>query len=209
MKRYLPMLAKSAKSPFSGKDWQFEIKWDGFRAIAYVNNELSLQSRNGKELIGQFPELKNLTTLAPGTILDGEIVAIKNGKPDIQSLLSRTQGIRGSAPAEETVPVTYIVFDILEKDGEVLVNLPLTERKKILGSAVTEGPHVVLSVPVEELGEDYYRAAIAKGLEGVIAKRKDSRYEPGLRSDTWLKIKAENPTKMYCCSVIMFFSTMP
>jgi DNA ligase D-like protein (predicted 3'-phosphoesterase) len=101
------------------------------------------------------------------------------------------------------VPVTYIVFDILEKDGKALVDLPLTERRKILESAVTEGPHITRSVPVAENGEDYYRAAIARGLEGVMAKRKDSRYEPGVRSDTWLKIKAEKT----CDCIIAGYTT--
>jgi len=75
-RRYAPMLAKSADDPFSGDDWLFEIKWDGIRAIVYVDKELSIMSRNGKELTGNFPELAGLALLAPGTVLDGEIVAL-------------------------------------------------------------------------------------------------------------------------------------
>jgi DNA ligase D-like protein (predicted 3'-phosphoesterase) len=142
-------------------------------------------------MIGQFPELTELRHLAPGTVLDGEIVVMSGGKPDIQSLLSRLQkGDRKIDFPGEVVPVTYIVFDILEKDKKSLIRLPLAERK-ILEQAVSEGPHVVLSVPVMARGEDYYRAAIARGLEGVMAKRLDSHYDPGMRSDAWLKIKAE------------------
>jgi DNA ligase D-like protein (predicted 3'-phosphoesterase) len=186
---YQPMLAKTAPGPFNSDAWYFEIKWDGVRAIASVKDTLSLRSRNNHELNRHFPELAELLHLAPGTVLDGEIVVMRGGKPDIQSLLPRLH--QGSPARKESIPVTYIVFDILEKDGKSLVSLPLVERREILEKAVREGPHVILSVPVVARGEDYYRAAVARGLEGVIAKRVDSLYEPGLRSDNWLKIKEE------------------
>ncbi len=186
--RYRPMLAGTAPAPFSDDAWLFEIKWDGVRAIATVGTTVSLRSRNDTELAGQFPELAELTTLAPGTVLDGEIVVMSRGKPDMQALLPRLQETR---PGSGAAPVTYIVFDILRRGDEDLTALPLTERRKILQSAVREGPHVVISVPVEGRGEDYYRAAVAQGLEGVMAKKKDSRYEPGVRSGAWLKIRAQ------------------
>ena len=189
---YLPMLAKTAPGPFNSDAWLFEIKWDGVRAIASVKDTLSLRSRNNHELGGQFPELTELLHLAPGTVLDGEIVVMSEGKPDIQSLLPRLhQGSGKMLPKKNSVPVTYVVFDILEKDGKSLIMLPLAERRKILELAVREGPHVALSVPVVARGDDYYNAAVARGLEGVMAKRMDSPYEPGLRSDNWLKIKEE------------------
>ena len=187
MTRYLPMLAAVAPAPFSSDDWLFEIKWDGVRAIATVAGTLSLRSRNDTEMSGQFPELAELLTLAPGTVLDGEIVVMSGGRPDMQSLLTRLQGTGHRAGA----PVTYIVFDILERNGTDLTGLPLTERRENLKAAVREGPHVVLSEPVEGRGEDYYRAAVAQGLEGVMAKRKDSRYEPGQRSGAWMKIRVQ------------------
>ena len=190
--RYPPMLAQSTTGPFSSDAWLFEIKWDGIRAIAYVHDTLSLRSRNDHELISQFPELEELLPLAPGTVLDGEIVVMSGGKPDMQALLSRLQTGSGRIPPSgATVPVTYIVFDILEKDGKTVIDFPFSERRKILEQAVTEGPHVILSIPVEGRGKDYYHAAIAKGLEGVMAKRKDSRYEPGLRSGAWLKVQGQ------------------
>lgn len=186
--RYLPMLAGTAAAPFSGDDWLFEIKWDGVRAIAVTGETLHLRSRNGVDLAKQFPELEELSMLAPGTVLDGEIVVMSGGKPDMQALLSRLQG---ASPRSGAVPVTYIVFDILERDGKNLTGLPLSERREQLIAAVREGPHVVISEPVDGRGEDYYRAAVAQGLEGVMAKKKDSRYEPGVRSRAWLKIKAQ------------------
>ncbi|MDD1683139.1 MAG: non-homologous end-joining DNA ligase [Methanoregula sp.] len=187
--RYRPMLAGTAPTPFSDDNWLFEIKWDGVRAIATVGTTVSLRSRNDTELAGQFPELAELTMLAPGTVLDGEIVVMSGGKPDMQALLPRLQEIR---PGNGAAPVTYIVFDILRRGDEDLTALPLAERRRILQSAVREGPHVVISSPVEGRGEDYYRAAVSQGLEGVMAKRKDSPYEPGVRSGAWLKIRANN-----------------
>jgi bifunctional non-homologous end joining protein LigD len=188
---YKPMLARLAPKPFSSDAWIFEIKWDGFRAIAYVNDGFSLRSRNGNELKHVFPELGELSNLAGNVVLDGEIVVMKNGIPDFQALLERGQA---TSPVEielkaQRSPVVYVVFDVLEKDGVSLVDLPLTERKRILKASVKEGKHVVLSDFVEAKGEAYYEAALEKGLEGVVAKKKDSVYEPGVRSGNWLKIK--------------------
>jgi DNA ligase D-like protein (predicted ligase) len=186
--RYRPMLAGTASAPFSDDGWLFEIKWDGIRAIATVGPAVSIQSRNDTELAGKFPELAELSALASGTVLDGEIVVMARGKPDMQALLQRLQETR---PGTGAAPVTYIVFDILSRGDEDLTRLPLIDRRKILLSAVREGPHVVISTPIEGQGEEYYRAAVAQGLEGVMAKKKDSRYEPGIRSGAWLKIRAD------------------
>jgi bifunctional non-homologous end joining protein LigD len=198
---YKPMLAKLASKPFSDKDWVFEVKWDGFRAIAYVNEELSLRSRNQKELKYNFPELEELTKLTRNAVLDGEIVVIKEGKADFQALLERGKTVSPTEIELQNLrsPAVYVVFDILEKDDKPLINLPLTERKKILRSAVQEGKHVLLSDVVEENGEAYYTAALEKGLEGVMAKKKTSPYEPGVRSGNWLKIK-----KLRSCDCVIF-----
>jgi bifunctional non-homologous end joining protein LigD len=188
---YKPMLARVAPQPFSSDAWLFEIKWDGFRAIAYVNETFSLRSRNDKELKHVFPELEELKQLASNVVLDGEIVVVKDGKTDFQALLERSQA---TSPIEielqqKRSPVVYVVFDILEKDGSTLIDLPLTERKRILKDSVKEGKHVLLSDFVETKGKAYYKIALEKGLEGVMAKKKDSPYEPRARSSNWLKIK--------------------
>lgn len=199
------MLAQIAEKPFNSNNWIFEIKWDGIRAISYINAELSVKSRNGKELTYNFPELAELKTLTKNTVLDGEIIVMKNGKPDFQALLERN---RATSPlaikymAQES-PATYIVFDILEKYGKSLIQLPLMERKKILKEHVNEGEHVLLAMFVEETGKAYYQTAIKKGLEGIMAKKKDSPYQPGIRSDNWLKIK----NLMTCDCVIFGYTT--
>jgi DNA ligase D-like protein (predicted ligase)/DNA ligase D-like protein (predicted 3'-phosphoesterase) len=195
------MLAKDAPTPFSDKDWIFEVKWDGFRAIAYIDEELSIKSRNENELKHNFPELAELTQLANGLVVDGEIVVIREGKPDFQSLLERGQAASAGEIQRQAkrAPVVYIVFDVLEKDDKPLIKLPLMERKKILKDSLREGSHVLLSDFIEEKGEAYYQLALEKGLEGVVAKKKDSPYEEGLRTGSWLKIK-----KLKTCDCVIF-----
>jgi len=191
MNRYRPMLTQSADAPFSSDDWIFEVKWDGIRAIAYVYDELSIQSRNQKELKQNFPELNELESLAKNVVLDGEIITLRDGKPDFQALLERSQttSSRDIEYLASTAPSTYVVFDILENEGRSVIDMPLMERKKLLAEEVREGKHVVLSDYMEAKGEAYYEAAMRNGLEGVVAKNKMSVYEPGKRSRSWLKIK--------------------
>ena len=198
---YRPMLAKEAERPFSGKDWIFEIKWDGYRAIAYINDGVSLRSRNNKELIDNFPELKELEKLTRNVVLDGEIVVIKNGKADFQALQERGKAVKKSEIQTQAIrqPAQYVIFDILEKDGKPTLDLPLQERKKLLKASLKEGEHVVLSDFVEERGEEYYKAALERGIEGVMAKRKDSTYQQGLRTGDWLKFK-----KLQSCDCVIF-----
>ncbi len=198
---YKPMLAKEASKPFSSKDWIFEIKWDGFRAIAHVDGNVSLRSRNGRELRHNFPELEELRQITRNVVLDGEIVVMRGGKADFQALLERGKASSPRAIKIQTgeSPATYVVFDILEKNGHSLIDLPLSERKKALANSLKEGKHVVISDFVEEKGEDYYKIALEKGIEGVMAKKKDSAYEPGIRSDNWLKIK-----KLRSCDCVIF-----
>jgi len=129
---YKPMLAKVAEQPFSGKDWIFEIKWDGFRAIAYIDGDVSVKSRNQKELKQNFPELKQLSHLARNIVVDGEIVVMHEGKPDFQTLLERGQSVsaREIERQAQRAPAAYIVFDILEKDGKPLTDLPLSKTRR-------------------------------------------------------------------------------
>jgi len=200
MKQYKVMLATEAEAPFSSADWIFEIKWDGIRAISYIDHKLSIRSRSGRELSDKFPEFKELRKLAVNAILDGEIIVMKEGKVDFQAVSSRNlaETKREIEYLARMFPATYVVFDILEKDGESLTDKPLTERKEILKENLKEGRYVVISTYIEEKGEGYYQAAIKRGLEGLIAKRKQSPYKPG-RSRNWLKIK-----RVRTCDCVIF-----
>jgi DNA ligase D-like protein (predicted ligase)/DNA ligase D-like protein (predicted 3'-phosphoesterase) len=198
---YTPMLAKVTEDAFTNKDWIFEVKWDGFRAIAYVEEPFSLKSRNKKELKQNFPELKELSKLSSNIVVDGEIIVMREGKPDFQSLLERGKtGSKGEIQEKSNLtPAVYIVFDILEKDGKPLTSLPLTERKAILQDSLREGSYVLLSDFIEEKGEAYFQSVLEKGLEGIVGKRKDSQYEEGLRTGSWVKIK-----KLKTCDCVIF-----
>ena len=204
-RHYRPMLAQEADKPFSSNDWIFEVKWDGIRGISYVNKGLSIESRNKKELVQNFPELKELNHITKNTVLDGEIIVMKDGKPDFQALAkrSKTTSVEEIKRLSQALPSNYIVFDILEKDGKPLLDVPLINRKKILKDSVRDGTFVVVSSYVETQGEQYYEAAIAKNMEGVMAKKKDSHYQPGIRSAEWLKIK---PTRT--CDCVIFGYTV-
>jgi DNA ligase D-like protein (predicted ligase)/DNA ligase D-like protein (predicted 3'-phosphoesterase) len=189
--KYQPMLSEPADAPFSGEGWIFEVKWDGIRAIAHVGGKLQILSRNDNDITARFPELAELTTLASNVVVDGEIIVMKGGRPDFQTVAKRVQASKPrdiEHGARET-PSTYIVFDILEKDGNPLTSKPLSERKKILRESLRDGEHVVVSNYVEGRGEAYYAAATTKGLEGVVAKKLASPYRPGERSREWLKVK--------------------
>jgi DNA ligase D-like protein (predicted ligase)/DNA ligase D-like protein (predicted 3'-phosphoesterase) len=204
MSDYAPMLAREADAPFDSPEWLFEIKWDGIRALCTIDRsgDVSLRSRNGRELLGIFPEIGEISGLAPpSSVLDGEIVAMRKGKPDFGSLMQRAQktGPEEVSYLSGIAPVTYIVFDFLECRGKPLVGLPLTRRKALLEQEVHEGRHVVLSRPVEEKGKEYFEVVSREGIEGIIAKKKSGLYEPGVRSGNWLKIK-----RVRTCDCVVF-----
>jgi bifunctional non-homologous end joining protein LigD len=182
---YRPMLASLAKSVPHGEGWTYEVKFDGFRALAYVHNsECKLLSRNEKELNGRFPDVAKALVKAvksPNAVVDGEICRID---PTGRTSFSELQ--QGSGP------LVFYAFDLLELDGESLLDLPLTERKsqlrKLLDKRVTT---VAFSEDFDD-GDALFEVAQAQGLEGLIAKRADSTYKQGKRTRDWLKVKTEN-----------------
>jgi DNA ligase D-like protein (predicted ligase)/DNA ligase D-like protein (predicted 3'-phosphoesterase) len=195
------MMARTIERPFNDPDWLFEVKWDGIRAIAYVGETVSLKTRNDKELITKFPELNELSQLTSRVVLDGEIIILNDGKPDFKAVVTRNQvsnSREAQAKAAES-PATYIVFDILEVDGESVIDHPLSRRIELLRKHLKPGKHVIQSISVPKLGVEYYGAVIKKELEGIIAKRKDSTYQPGTRSPDWLKIK-----QVKTCDCVIF-----
>ncbi len=186
------MLATLTNEPFDDDAWGFEPKWDGIRAAAVISaGETRLISRNGNDVTVAYPELSNLKVNATTGILDGEICAFDDGRPSFQKLQMRMH-VRAAGEIErlrKTVPVAYMVFDILAVDGKSLVNTKYSERRRILEKTVKKSKTVQLSPVVIGDGTSLFAAAKQQRLEGIVAKKLDSRYEPGKRSKAWLKVK--------------------
>ena len=193
------MLATRGVRVPSGDDWVHEVKWDGMRLLAEVERDgdgarVVLTSRLGNEATVAFPELQGLAALvtAPGApgrlLLDGEVVAMENGTPSFAALAERLHVSRASRAAQLAArrPATFLIFDLLRVDGADLTGRPLRERRALLESLVPDGPNWQVP-PGYPDGEALLQATRESGLEGVVSKRLDSRYEPGVRSAAWLK----------------------
>ncbi|WP_297985750.1 DNA ligase D [uncultured Chryseobacterium sp.] len=194
LKKFIePMLAKSSDKPFDGEDWAFEIKWDGYRAVADLRNEPLLYSRNGLDFSQKFKKVVNQLKLQDfPMVLDGELVAYDNsGKPSFQLL----QQI-GDKP---NILVVFQVFDLLWLNGHSTENLSYLQRKELLKDALKESDLVKYHDHVLENGKDFFRLVENMGLEGMMAKKTDSTYREGLRSSEWLKIKTQQTDEVMIC----------
>ncbi len=187
-----PMLATIADRPFSDPNWIFEIKWDGVRALARIENgDLTLRSRNGVDITQRYPELSSLPSAlaAREAILDGEIVALDaQGHSDFEPLQER---MHVRAPSEHLVvqiPVVYFAFDLLCCDGYDLRKASLLERKQLLSRLMHASARFRYSDHQLEKGKELFQLAEKNGLEGILAKRADSPYVSE-RSPCWLKLK--------------------
>jgi bifunctional non-homologous end joining protein LigD len=189
-----PMLAESIEQPFDGKDWLFEIKWDGYRAVTFIEHgKARLVSRNQNDLTPRYPELKDLPKFvnAKTAILDGEVVALDAEGRSSFSLMQQRTGFRSGtkrATPNPDVPVLYYAFDLIYLDGYDWRRVPLEERKRKLVSILTTGDSLRFSDHFAEQGRALFDIAKAKGLEGILAKRRASCYDER-RSRDWLKIK--------------------
>ncbi|MGC1120018.1 MAG: non-homologous end-joining DNA ligase [Candidatus Methanofastidiosia archaeon] len=187
---YQPMLARSA-DPFTDKDWIFEVKWDGTRAISYINCRATFINRRGANITYRYPELQITDNVTRPCVLDGEIVVLVQGNPSFSNL-QRREHIDDPFKIQvlsTQLPAVYIVFDILKVDDRNLTQTPLLERKRILQQTVSESERLLICPFIQEKGENYFKAVIESGFEGIMAKKKDSLYYPGKRSGYWLKIK--------------------
>jgi DNA ligase D-like protein (predicted ligase) len=186
-----PMLAHIA-DPFDSEDFIFELKFDGYRTLAFIGDKLRLQNRRLLDITARYPELKLKDYVkSRHAILDGEIIVTKDGKPDFGMMQSRDH-VSDELRIEllsQTIPATFMAFDLLYLDGKPLVDLPLVERRAKLDEIVAEGPRLLLSRFIETNGKRYFEEVAKLGLEGVMAKRKQSAYQIGKRSRDWLKLK--------------------
>jgi bifunctional non-homologous end joining protein LigD len=177
-----PMLAKRVAESFDRKGWIFEIKWDGYRAISEITNgDVKLYSRNGLDLKIKYPSIvKELESFNGTTVLDGEIVALREGKPDFHTLQNYDESLH---------TLQYVVFDILYMDGTDLRNKPLSERKEYLKGLFRDTKNIIVSDYYEDNGKDYFNVIRKQKMEGIVAKDASSLYLDGTRSNSWLKVK--------------------
>jgi len=192
-----PMLATpgALPSPADDANWAYEFKWDGVRALARVEGgRVQLTARNGGDITAGYPDLRQLGADLGSTqvILDGEIVALRDGRPSFAALQNR---MHVSNPTQarrlaERYPVTYLIFDVLHIDGRSCLQLPYAQRRELLEALGLDGPRWQTSPSFPGDGAVILDAATQQQLEGVMAKRLTSRYQPGRRSADWLKITA-------------------
>ncbi len=188
-----PMLAQTA-DPFDSEQHVFEPKWDGMRCIAYFKDgKVELQNRNLRNVTKSYPELETIASNVKSNrvVLDGEIVVLDKGLPSFELLQYRfgaNNPIQIRMLSRKT-PTTYIAFDLLHLNGRDLVNDSLIDRRQILAKIISNGPHMLLSQYVPSHGKSYFKNALKLGFEGVMAKKADSVYQIGARSEDWLKLK--------------------
>lgn len=197
------MLAKIGK-PFDDPDWIYEIKWDGTRALTFVEaDRFWMFNRNRNAVHERYPELGELAALPSGTVIDGEITVLVDGKPSFPGMLKREQARdeRRFAALARTLPAVYVAFDLLYRNGEPILDWPLTDRREALREILEAlgldpgraspgaAGRIIFSDGIVGQGRDYFEEAVRRELEGIVAKRLASPYRPGKRTDSWLKIK--------------------
>lgn len=186
-----PMQAVSTEAPFRSDEYLFEVKWDGLRCLLFLGWEgrVHLQDRGLNDITPLVPELHDLGRQVPlGAVLDGELVITDElGRPDYPALRRRLQA---GASGANTTPLAFLAFDVLHLKGRSLMRQPLHRRRARLERAVTPGGHLFVPYHIETEGVELFEACLDRGLEGVMAKHRDSTYVPGQRSPFWLKVKA-------------------
>jgi bifunctional non-homologous end joining protein LigD len=197
-----PMLAVTGAAPRDQDRWALEMKWDGVRALAYIEKgKVRLMSRTERDITVTYPELSRLGAAPTPTphkqlLLDGEVVVFgSDGWPEFEALQPRMHVSSASQAAmlAGQTPVTYLIFDVLQLDGRPLLDLPYSERRALLDELALSGPY--WQTPPWFPGTDFdavRSVSVEHGMEGVVAKRLDSRYTPGIRTDNWRKIKNQH-----------------
>lgn len=190
-----PMLASPGTKIFNDKNWIYELKYDGYRALAHIDSgHVELYSRNGISLNDKFKIIHDeLEAIEHSAILDGEIVALDaDGLPQFSALQNYKDGVTQST-------LVYYVFDLLHLNGHDTIDLPLLDRKELLKSLLPDSAHIQYCDHVESLGKTVFEQAVGMGMEGVIAKKSNSTYDPNFRTSNWLKFKKIEDTETIIC----------
>jgi bifunctional non-homologous end joining protein LigD len=197
----LPMLATKS-APFDAADYLFEVKWDGVRALAAVEpDSWSLWGRHGVDYTTRYPELNVLRRLPSGTVVDGELVVLDQGRADLPTLLRRHLRCRPLSGGCPTAPLCFVLFDLLSLRGRALFKEPLVRRRELLRELLNQVnvPLLAYSDGIVGAGKAFFDKVVAAGHEGVMAKQQISCYLPGARSSSWRKIK---PALVVPCVII-------
>lgn len=208
-----PMLIGVEGHPFDSDEYIFELKWDGERCIAFLDPAGTIDLRNKRhvKMLPKVPELKNIYKQAKAKcILDGELMVLKNGKPDFFEIQRRslTTNQFKIELSSKQYPATFVAFDILYYGNKDITHLPLIERKKYLKKAFEESDRLALSRHTENNGIAFYQLAEQQELEGIVAKRKDSIYVQGKRTKDWVKIKRMKDEDFIICGYIYKHNNM-
>ncbi|MGC6175521.1 DNA ligase [Lacrimispora sp. 38-1] len=200
-----PMLISEMQDPFDSPNHIFEIKWDGIRCLSYLDDGTEMRNKRNKLMIPIFPELEALyRQVKVKCILDHELLVLKNGVPDFfevqkRALMSNQFKIKLAA---DRYPASIIAYDILYYKDKDITMLPLMERKKYLQDVIVENHIISVSRYVENDGIMLFDLVKEKGLEGIVAKRKDSLYWPGKRTKDWIKCKIMAADDCVICGYI-------
>lgn len=194
-----PMMCQTEKKPFIKEGYIFEQKIDGIRAILTLDTEIKIQGRKNPDITERYPELKTLqrNIKADRVVLDGEIAVFVDGISNFNMIQKREQNQKPFVidVLSKKIPTTFVCFDILELNGKDLTNYPLSERKEILNSIITENERIMISSCYDD-GVKLFALAVQNNTEGIISKRLDSKYLIGKRSAGWLKIKNFKETEI-------------
>jgi len=194
-----PMKGNAADLP-RGDAWVYELKWDGMRIVAFITTDedgesaVRLQSSNGRDVTVSFPELQGLSAAGQhfdGLVLDGEIVAFDGASPSFNTLQSRMHVVDpgDAARRAKITPVVFVAFDLLHLNGHDTMALPFENRRALLEQLDDDAPCWTICEQHEGNPDGLVEAVIASGLEGIMAKKKASVYQPGRRSPDWIKFK--------------------
>lgn len=205
-KNIKPMLISEMTEPFNDPGWIYELKLDGIRCIAYLDQATELRNKRNLRLLPKVPELTGIFQhVKERCILDGELVILKNGVPDFFELQKRalTNHKFKIQLSSEKFPASFVAYDILYLKDRELISLPLSERKAILSDTVIEAPKLAVSRYIPERGIELFEVAKSQKLEGVVAKKKDSRYYFDKRTKEWIKFKFLADQDFVVCGYII------
>lgn len=207
-KNIKPMLIGREEEPFDSKDYIYELKWDGERCIAFLDPKSGTELRNKRnvKMLPKVPELAEIHKQAKvRCILDGELMILKDGKPDFFEIQRRslTTNKFKIELASKKYPATFVAYDILYYKDKDVTGLTLMERKVLLQKALKESERLALSRYIENKGVEFFKLAEAQELEGIVAKRKDSIYIQDKRTKQWAKIKYLKDEDFYICGYIL------